>query len=171
MIAHRKHVLLTGGYVAIVDARDFKRVKAAGPWRAQIRRRKDGSIWNVYAHRAGTLEKMHRFILGVTDPKVKVDHENHDGLINTRDNLRMSTHSQNCSNRRKMKAVRTSSRFKGVSWYKPYKKWRVQIEIDGRKKHLGYFINELEAARTYNVKAKELFREFALLNEVATNAG
>jgi hypothetical protein len=163
-------VTLTKGYVTTVDDGDYDRVMAAGPWRAIERRRKDGSLWNVYAQRTlrtdGVvgLQKLHRFILGITDPDIKVDHEHHDGLNNTRKNLRVSTQSQNSSNRQKMQA--TSSRFKGVSWFKPYSKWRVQIEIAGKKKHLGYFLDEVDAARAYNAKAKEIFKEFALVNDV-----
>ena len=43
-------------------------------------------------------------------------------------------------------------------------KLKAQIQIEGRKENLGYFNDEKEAARAYNEKAKELFKEFAKLN-------
>lgn len=170
-------VPLTKGFVTVVDDQDYERVIEAGPWRVIERVRRDGSRVNEYAQRTVhrdngtyTLQKLHRFILGVTNPRVKIDHENHNGLINTRKNLRIATQSQNSSNRRKM-AAETSSKFKGVSWYKPYGKWRVQIEIAGKKKHLGYFVDELVAAETYNRAAKEIFKEFAFLNGMEAGNG
>jgi hypothetical protein len=65
-------------------------------------------------------------------------------------------------NRRKQRNGITSA-FKGVSWHKAKRKWRVQV--NGR--HFGLFVSETEAAITYNQIAKELHGDFALLNEVA----
>ena len=36
----------------------------------------------------------------------------------------------------------------------------------GKRKHLGWFKIEADAARAYNAKARELFGEFAYLNEI-----
>jgi hypothetical protein len=96
-----KEIPLTRGYVAFVDAADFDRVVAAGPWHAVNDHHK-----NVYArhstpHNAKGKQQsvsMHRFILGVTDPKTKVDHRNRYGLDNRRENLRLPTDSQNGAN-------------------------------------------------------------------------
>jgi hypothetical protein len=46
-----------------------------------------------------------------------------------------------------------SSKYLGVNLDKQYKKWRASIVVDGRKKILGYFSNEEEAARAYNIAA------------------
>ena len=45
-------------------------------------------------------------------------------------------------------------------------KWRARITINGKTMHLGLFASAIEAARAYNEKAKELFGDFANLNEV-----
>ena len=50
------------------------------------------------------------------------------------------------------------SKFVGVSWIKQMKKWKAQITIDGKFKHLGYFDDEKEAACKYDEQA-------ALLNK------
>ena len=46
-----------------------------------------------------------------------------------------------------------SSKYLGVNLDKQTQKWRASISVDGRKKILGYFNNEEEAARAYNIAA------------------
>ena len=50
------------------------------------------------------------------------------------------------------------SKFVGVSWNKAAKKWKAEIRIDGKSKHLGHFDDEKEAACKYDEQA-------ALLNK------
>jgi hypothetical protein len=112
-----------------------------------------------------TKESMHRRILGA-QPGQDVDHINHNGLDNRRENLRLCTRSQNNANMKKHGS--TSSKFKGVVWRKARTKWIAQIihREDHKRRHtyLGSFKNEEDAARAYDRAAKELFGEFALLN-------
>jgi hypothetical protein len=42
------------------------------------------------------------------------------------------------------------SKFKGVTWITEKGLWKAQIRVNGKKKHLGYFREEEEAARAYN---------------------
>ena len=46
-------------------------------------------------------------------------------------------------------SANTSSRFKGVSWHKANEKWKAYINIDKKRFHLGYFINEIDAFKAY----------------------
>lgn len=48
----------------------------------------------------GSEKRMHRMVLGVTDPLVIVDHRNGDRLDNRRANLRPFTPTQNANNRK-----------------------------------------------------------------------
>ena len=81
-----------------------------------------------------------------------VDHINNNKKDNRLKNLQLITTRNN--------AYKTqgnySSKYKGVHWNKESKKWKVQICINNKIKHLGYFTNELEASKAYNNKLKEL---------------
>lgn len=92
-----------------------------------------------------------------------VDHRDHNGLNNTRDNLRVATRSQNHRNRQKLPGNATSD-YKGVSWDKARGRWTAHIKIGGKAKNLGRFEEELTAARVYDAAALRLFGSFALLN-------
>lgn len=58
----------------------------------------------------------------------------------------------------------TSSKYKGVYWYKRSEKWKCEINIGGKNKHLGYFQSEIEAAETYDKAATMYFGSDAYLN-------
>lgn len=76
--------------------------------------------------------------------------------------IREATNAQNQAN--KKKKANCSSKYKGVSYYSQHKKFKAGIMVDGDTIHLGYFIDELEAAKAYNEAALKYFGEFALLN-------
>jgi hypothetical protein len=96
-----------------------------------------------------------------------VDHRDKDPFNNLRSNLRPATFSQNMSNRPKFKK-KTSSKYLGVSWNKRHKKWVAKIRYmqKGRTvmKFLGYYCDQIEAARAYDMAALKYHREFANLN-------
>ena len=48
-----------------------------------------------------------------------------------------------------------SSQYRGVNWHKEARKWVAHITIDGVLKHIGYFVNEADAARAYDARARE----------------
>jgi hypothetical protein len=83
-----------------------------------------------------------------------INHINHIRNDNRIDNLEVVTHKQNCQYL--LKKQGTSSQYKGVNWHKQNNKWQARIRIDGKKKHLGCFVNEIDAAKAYNEKAKYL---------------
>lgn len=105
---------------------------------------------------------MHRVIMNITDPKVMIDHKDHNGLNNQKSNLRPCNSAQNGANRLKNKNA--SSKFFGVCYSKKLKKWNAFLQIKRGNANLGYFQNEEDAARHRDKIAKEKFGEFAILN-------
>lgn len=111
----------------------------------------------------------HRLIMNCP-PGKQIDHINHDGLDNRKINLRITDASQNSRNTRKTFRL-TTSKFKGVYWDKSRKLWAATIRINYKHKTIGRFKNEIEAAKAYDKKAKELFGEYSCLNFFYKEAG
>jgi hypothetical protein len=82
------------------------------------------------------------------------------------DNLEWVTRSEN-SFWAKKRHIKSSSKYKGVSWHGQNKCWQASITYDYKKIYLGCYEKEEDAAKAYNKKAKELFGKFALLNIIA----
>lgn len=105
---------------------------------------------------------MHRRIMGklFNIDGLQIDHKNGLPWDNRKSNLRVCTGSQNFANRTKQE--NNTSGFKGV--VKDKKSWGSRIRHNGKNLHLGNFATPEEAAVAYDIKAKELYGEFALLN-------
>lgn len=112
----------------------------------------------------GKAVKMHRIITNAQRGEY-VDHIDGNPLNNVIENLRICKKQQNEYNT-KIRSDNTSG-FKGVSFSKKRKKYRAYITRDGKQYYLGYFNTKEEAAEAYNEKAKELFGNFARLNQYA----
>ena len=145
---------------AIVDSEDYEALSKY-KWHAA----KSSAGYTYYVRRQINKENkkylmpIHRQIMGlVPEDKRQVDHINGNGLDNRKANLRICTLQENNCNKNKYK--KGTSIYKGVSWNKSREKWRAII----RREHLGFFKTEHEAAKVYDIKAKELFGEYAKLN-------
>lgn len=150
-----RHIALTQGYLALVDADDFEWLNQY-KWTALV------TGGNVYAIRneKGKVILMHREIM--QPPKgMVVDHIDGHGWNNLRLNLRTCTRRQNLCNTRPRGG---RSQYKGVRYEKRREKWIAEITHKGKKHYLGAFDDEIEAAKAYDRKAVELFGEFARLN-------
>jgi hypothetical protein len=157
-----KELVLTKGKVALVDDEDFERLSKY-KWTTQ-----KGQKGGYYAHRTITVSLnckkkilLHRQILGISDPNIKVDHKDRNSLNNQKENLRICTQSQNLANRESK--LGSTSKYLGVSWHKVNKIWVASIN-KGPKKYLGSFRNEVDAAKAYNEAASKVHGEFANLN-------
>lgn len=95
----------------------------------------------------------------------EVHHINGDGLNNCRENLRnVTSHQNHVGYARKARA--TTSRFRGVNWYKRTRKWRAYIFIGNKHVHLGYFGTEEGAANARDSAVRKAFGKFAHCNIV-----
>lgn len=158
-----KTIPLSQGKFALVDDSDYEwlnkwdwyALKGAQTFYAVRRTTKDTGHKMI---------QMHRLILGLTDPKILVDHRDFNGLNNQRSNLRTATPSQNSSNRQPIKG--STSKYIGVHWFKNAKLWTAQIKKKGKLIKLGYFKIEENAAVAYNNAAIKLHGEFANLNKI-----
>lgn len=79
-----------------------------------------------------------------------VNHINFNKRDNRLVNLEITTNRANCSHLVK----KGTSQYTGVCWSKHNKSWSVEIQIKGKKNHLGYFKDELDAHNAYQNKLK-----------------
>lgn len=84
--------------------------------------------------------------------KLVVDHINNNSSDNRLENLQIITPRENSSK----KTGNFSSKYTGVSWNKKLNKWIAGIYLDGKRKHLGVFSNELDASLCYQNKLKTI---------------
>lgn len=151
-----KEIYLSNGYYSTVDDCDFEMLKSA---RWHVVSKRNGSKYAA----SSNSELMHRVILGLKPgDNIQVDHIDHNGLNNTRANLRRASNSQNNCN--KGKYISNKVGFKGVTIRKGYSRYRAQITVNGNQIYLGYFNTAEEAARMYDDAARKYHGEFANLN-------
>jgi len=147
-----KAIKLTQNKWSLVDAEDYDKLSELR-WHARNRHNR------YYALRKNGVS-MARKIMNPPE-KMVIDHINGNTLDNRKVNLRVCTHKQNCRN---TKFQVGASKFKGVSWDKDREKWQSGIRVDDKRKALGRFDSEEDAARAYDIAARENFGEFAKLN-------
>lgn len=152
--------------VFIIDTEDLPRVQE--------------HKWYILEHRGGYLRvvaskykdittrimpprgmKLSRFLLNVTDPTTFVDHINHNTLDNRKSNLRVCTNAENSRNQ--ILSSNNTSGYKGVT--KAGNRWVAKISFNGKLIHLGTYNTPEEAAQAYDIAAKALHKDFALLNK------
>jgi len=109
----------------------------------------------------GKFSWMHRLINN-TPAGIQTDHINGDKLDNRRENLRSCTITEN--NRNRPTPTKNTSGFKGVSWDKRKKNWKVDIRINNKTKYIGNFASKEDAAKAYDTAAKQYHGDFAKTN-------
>jgi len=160
-----REIPLTQGKVALIDDADYELVSQY-KWFADISRNTWYARTNVKRPNGSwTSLKMHRLIIGAQKGE-QVDHRDRNGLNNTRANLRISTVSQNCQNKRTPQ--HNKSGYKGVYYESAHthRPWRAYIKIGNKQHKIGSFATREEAAQAYNEMALKHFGEFAHLNKI-----
>jgi hypothetical protein len=157
-----RRIPLTQGKYAIVDPEDFERLNKH-KWCAVKSSNTFYAGRTIYVGKKNISIRMHREVIHPPD-HLFVDHINHNGLDNRKANLRPATCAQNNYNKSIIRREIISSKYKGVIWQKEEKKWMVRIGVNGEQKHVGYFKDEIQAAKAYDKAAKKYHKEFACLN-------
>ncbi len=153
-----KQIELTQGFTTLVDDEDYERVSNHS-W--CILKLKCCYAQTRINKKTITL---HRFLLNLTDSKIKVDHIDGDGLNNQKSNLRIATTQQNNFNRKGESS--NISGYKGVVFRSKQKRWLAQIRVNKQYFYLGTYDSKEDAAKAYNKAAIKYHGEFARLNEI-----
>ena len=105
--------------------------------------------------------RLTRMLLSPTENEY-VDHINGNPRDNRRTNLRIA---QCVDNQRNMRIPKhNTSGYKGVTFSKEKNRYKAQISINDKTKHIGYFDNPEDAAQAYDTAARFLYGEFACVN-------
>ena len=158
-----RRIPLSQGRYAIVDPEDHERL-SRHKWYVCRRGHTYYAMrgqWSPILRKRLTIS-MHREIIAVPED-LFVDHINHNGWDNRKANLRPATAADNARNARYPK-INTTSKYRGVWYNLQTRKWRVTIRVHGRRKHIGYFKDEIDAAKAYDKAAKKHYGQFAILN-------
>ena len=155
-----KKIQLTKDQVALVDDWNYEELNSRN-WFAQW----DKCTQSYYACRHVKVNgKQYRISMHSQIAKppqgMVTDHINRNPLDNREENLRVCTKSQNQCNRAKNRNSTTG--YKGV--FVDHTKWTARIRFEGKAKRLGTFSSPEDAARAYDLEAKKIHGEFAVLN-------
>lgn len=156
-----KHGSIIGNY-AIVDDDDYNELNKFNWFAVKNLRKNKDPVY--YAKRDSGRISMHRVVINCFDKSKDIDHVNHNGLDNRKENLRSCTRSQNSANSRHRPAPISGCTYKGVQQKPGGKNWRAFITLDYKTEYLGTYNTAEDAAIAYDIKAIEIFGEFACLN-------
>lgn len=168
-----KKIKLTKGQVALIDNEDYN-IVALYKWHCSTSKGKHYARCSNCRLKVIGTKSMHRLIMGITDPKILVDHRDGNGLNNRKINLRVCSHAQNVYNTSKYYNKETTSKYIGVCKNRSrvkgqyYTYWAATIRVNGKTKRLGLFpfteTGEILAAIVRDEAVLSMYGEFAHLN-------
>jgi hypothetical protein len=122
----------------------------------------------VMGHINGKMQRLHRFLMDITDPQIFVDHIDSNPLNNCKSNLRISNAQKNANNKSKQKNA--ASKYLGVFTHKKTNTWVSAIRHNFKYTAILYTHDELYAARARDLYIKIHFpNEHFKLNFVWTD--
>lgn len=128
-----------------------------------VKWKNESSYGSIHAWKHSTCSYPYAIISGISSnntrfhrmvyPSFKIiDHIDHNGLNNCKDNLRDGMNGINEWN--KGKRIDNKCGVKGVFYRSSCGKYRSNIQLKGKKKHLGYFKTPEEASERYKLAEK-----------------
>ncbi len=145
---------------------DFKTLNACSVWNSRQIGKVAGSFtksnryWQVQID--DRKYRVHRLIFawhhGTCPAEMQIDHIDGNKENNRVENLRLATAKENKHN--VGLTARNTSGFRGVSWDKHRKKFRAEIRIGTKNKHLGSFVAAEDAAAAYAQAAELIYGDF-----------
>lgn len=165
-----KQIKLTKDECAIVDDEDYPYLSN---FKWHLSNDKSGYRYagtGLYLENQTITVPMHYFLTKRTLGKCVV-FKNKNSLDNRKENLIICSVSESKHQNRKYKMrsdnrTGLSSKHKGLTWNKKNKKWQVSI-MKGRKRYyIGLFSDEVNGARAFNKRARELYGKYAYQNKV-----
>lgn len=148
-----KEIPLTQGKVALVDDEDYEFLMQ-WKWCAHFKGHTSYSVRNIYIGKINGKKRtktipMHRVIMNPSNI-MQIDHINHNGLDNRKENLRIVTIRENGQNRKVRKEL--------LGTEKANKKYRARLRIGNTPYYLGVFPTPEEAHSVYMKAANELIK-------------
>lgn len=141
------------------------------PWKTRQRSLSYVPAWKGRGFRPaiwveGKLRYLSRWLLGVTDSKVVVDHIDQNPLNNTRTNLRIVDRRENAYNSGKQGWDRPTktSQYRGVSWNSQCNSWQAKINLPDGKTKSSFHKNEEDAAKARDEMVLEFLKRNDCLN-------
>ena len=115
--------------------------------------------------------RLHRYIMGVDDPNIFVDHKKHPPrnehkIDNRKNNLRIVTPKENVYNSSLSK--NNTSGVTGVYWNECHKKWKVCFPFNGELKHIGYYDDFDDAVNKRKQLEQKYYGEYSYDNSQYT---
>jgi len=104
---------------------------------------------------------MHRQIMSAQKGTM-IDHKNHNGLDNRKENLRFCTNAQNIINT--IKPCSNKNKYRGIEFDKNKNRYRASTHFNKKRVRSKWYRNAIDAAKTYDELVKKYYGEFARLN-------
>jgi hypothetical protein len=148
----------------IIDDEDIHLLADYRKWFcSKMNRSEKHQCWYCFADKDGKRKYLHRYIFEkkigrILDKKEIIDHIDHNGLNNSKDNLRIATKGQNCFNAR-MRATNITG-IRGVTFDEGRNAWKAQISYQGNNMFIGRYPTDREAFIAYDAVAKILYKNF-----------
>lgn len=140
---------MPNGKTFLIDAEDIKKVESEY-WHED----KAGYVISKKANL-----RLHRFLLGVTDSNIIVDHINRNRLDNRKRNLCIVSPFQNSANHSRLSSNKTG--FVGVYYSNHNGKYEVKVGYGRQRIRLGSSKDDMiRLAQMYNVAAQYLFGDY-----------